>query len=177
MQLQSFLHLIQYKITDGYSFDWKCFGRNAHGIQCDEKDGYNLVAIYDRFTHRVYQIEAWDYITNHSYRWTDPDFLESHVNECAANNVDYYEACDGVFIDFQMEDDIINMGNKIIEAHNARILELASDIDEDGKEEIVLNLSEQEQFDLMKMAHEQDMSLNEFVESILVKFIESVEKK
>jgi predicted HicB family RNase H-like nuclease len=41
-----------------------------------------------------------------------------------------------------------------------------------GKEDIVLNLDRDELYQLMLMAHEQDITLNQLVENILKKYIE-----
>jgi hypothetical protein len=42
----------------------------------------------------------------------------------------------------------------------------------DGREEIQLDLTDDELLRLMKMAHEADLTFNEFVEQALVQFIE-----
>lgn len=47
----------------------------------------------------------------------------------------------------------------------------------DGKEEIILRLDREDLFQLMLMAHEQDVTLNQLVENILRGFIEEAKNK
>ena len=47
----------------------------------------------------------------------------------------------------------------------------------DGKETIELNLDKELLFDLMLMAHERDITLNQLIEEALRLFIEEQEKK
>jgi predicted HicB family RNase H-like nuclease len=47
----------------------------------------------------------------------------------------------------------------------------------DGSEDIVLNLDRDELYRLMLMAHEQDITLNQLVETILKEFIENHKKE
>lgn len=47
----------------------------------------------------------------------------------------------------------------------------------DGRAEVELDLPDNELFDLMLMAHNQDITLNQLVENILREFIDSLEPK
>jgi hypothetical protein len=46
---------------------------------------------------------------------------------------------------------------------------------EDNRVEILLDLSDQELLVLFKMAHERDMTFNDFVEHVLTEYLEQVE--
>jgi hypothetical protein len=45
----------------------------------------------------------------------------------------------------------------------------------DGREEIALDLTDQELLVLFKMAHENDMTFNDFVEKVLTDYLEQIE--
>jgi hypothetical protein len=47
----------------------------------------------------------------------------------------------------------------------------------DGREDLVLNLEREELYQLMLMAHEQDITLNQLVENILQRYIDDHKNK
>jgi hypothetical protein len=46
----------------------------------------------------------------------------------------------------------------------------------DGRSDVVLNLEREELYELMLMAHEQDITLNQLVEQILQQYIDEYKK-
>lgn len=161
--LQSYLEAIQYRVTGGSEFLWHCFGRNARTLDSEAKrlDEFSMNAIFDSKTQRVYSIEAHDYVESRAYRWIDPEFRDAHTQEAQDRDVDPNNAWDDTdFIDVEIPEDILE---KISKMHNGE--------EYDTRIMIPLDLSDAEQLELMRRAHELDITFNELVCGILTKAI------
>jgi hypothetical protein len=159
--LKQFMECIDYKITEGSDYCWKCFGDNAYQIDSWNGEtgiqGHSIHVVFDTVTQFVYELQAWDYSTQRYYRWISPDYVDAVKAEAAARNVEFEDACDGVdFIDLDMEEDILEKAEAI-----------ANDEPYDTRCQISLDLPDETIFILMKLAHEADMTLNAYVEQIL----------
>jgi len=66
---------------------------------------------------------------------------------------------------------LVLRGNLLKNILELNMIELA----EDNRVEILLDLSDQELLVLFKMAHEKDMTFNDFVEHVLKEYLEQVE--
>ena len=163
--IEKFMKAVQYKITEGSAYCWQCYGPNAYSLEhWNQKydDGISTNIIFDTITHVVYEMQAWDYSTHREYRWINPDYLEAHKDEASLRNIDFKESIDGnKFIDLEVEDDILKKATAIVagEPYDARVT-------------IVLELEEELLNKMMFLAHEADVTLNQYVEKILRSFIE-----
>jgi hypothetical protein len=161
MELKDYFEAIEYKITEGSDYLWQCYGPNAHQLDSQTED-YTINVIFDKVNQTVYQLEAWDYRTDRYYRWINPSYLEAFKDECTEREIDYRNAIDTTnFVDLELATDLLEKARAIMadEAYDTRV-------------QVPLDLDDDLLFDLMKMAHEHDVTLNQMVEVILRQVIE-----
>jgi hypothetical protein len=156
--LKDFMELVEYRINDGYEYQWQCYGGDAHSIGYENIDsGVSISAIFDKGDQTVYEMQAWDGTNKREYRWINPSYVTAHDNECLERNVSSLESIDGRnFINLEVEEDILEKAAAIY-----------AGVDYDERIIVKLDLTEEYECVLMRMAHEKDMSLNKFVEYIL----------
>jgi hypothetical protein len=157
--IKDFMECVDYRITEGSEYLWQCFGPNAHSLDCwnGEHDGFSIGIVFDTKKTTVYKFEAHDYSKQNSYRWIHPDWKEIHNNEAKNKNVDIKQAYDDInFIDIDVAEDILEKATHIVMG-----------IDYDERVQVPLDLPETLMNKLFRMAHEQDITLNELVENIL----------
>jgi hypothetical protein len=173
MSIKYFMEAINYRITEGSDYLWSCFGGNAYCIDSwngsHDADGYSASCIFDRETQEVYQLEVWDYGLHgepRQYRWINPDYIDDVKAEYSEKGIDFKESIDGKkFIDLELQEDILNKMEAIVngESYDTRI-------------QIPLELPDSDVYELMKLAHEKDITFNQLVEEALEKFIDEFEK-
>lgn len=161
MKLKDFLELVNYQVSDTSQYQWSCFGYNAvtfdhwngvHGI-----GGRSITAIFDTVTTEVYEMQAWDYSANREYRWIKPEYVEAQRAESISRGISFEESMDGrLFIDLDMEEDILEKATAIFAgvAYDTRVM-------------VPIDLPDDLLCAAMRLAHEQDITLNEYVEQIL----------
>lgn len=167
--IQNFLETIDFQITDGSDYLWKCFGNHAYRLESwsgasNNTDLYSIGIIFDKNNQTVYQAEAHDYEKQISYRWTNPEFVQAYRDEVKekldSETVDV--AYDDVkFTDLEEAKDWLTKARAIFlnEPYDTRI-------------SIPIDLEDDELFRLMKLAHEQDITLNQLIEQILQRVID-----
>lgn len=166
--LKDYLEAVGYRITGGSEYQWKCFGENARYLDCDspELNVYNVSCVFDSVDQTVYTVEAWDYANERVYRWIHPAYIKKHMKACAKHEVDVYSACDSMnYTDLDVAEDILEKASAIIkgEEYDERVL-------------VPLTIDKDEMFELMRIAHSKDITLNELVEDILRSAIDLAEE-
>ena len=157
--LKDFMQTVDYKITEGSDFCWDCYGSNAYNLSYWNQDhnGHGLGIIFDTRTHKVYEVQAHDYKHNRAYRLINPDYQAEYDKEAVIRGVQANEAWDEVnYIDLETDEDFLDKAQSII-----------SGKDYDTRIDVPLRLDDDALFELMKKAHEQDITLNQLVEDIL----------
>ena len=165
LTLKEFMDLIDYKITEGSKYQWDCFGTNAYTLESwdGDSDGHSFSILFDTQTQVVYQVEAHDYKNNRAYRIVNTDFSAAYSAECLERGVNEKQATEDVnFVDLDTVDDFIQKG-----------LAIRAGEDYDTRVEIQLDLDDDTVVQLMKMAHERDITFNQMVEEILREVIDS----
>ena len=159
--LKEWMEVVEYRVTEGSNFMWQCYGPNAYSLDSwnGEQDGNSFTVIFDTKTQVVYEVQSHDYKNQRAYRLVNPDFKFERDVESANRNVSLDEAWDNVnYVDLEADDDWIQKAQAI-----------AADEDYDTRVSIPIDLPEAELMVLFKMAHEQDMTFNDFVEQTLRK--------
>lgn len=157
--IKDFMECVDYRITEGSDYLWQCFGPNAHSLDCwnGDHNGFSVGIVFDTKTTTVYKFEAHDYSKQNSYRWIHPDWKEIHDKESRNKGVDITQAYDDVkFIDIDVSEDILEKATHIVMG-----------IDYDERIQVPLDLPDSLLNKLFRIAHEQDITLNELVENIL----------
>jgi hypothetical protein len=157
--IKDFMEIVDYKINDGSEYCWNCFGENARFLGYWDSDGNKSTVsiVYDTKDQTVYTMEAWDNEGDKVYRWIHPDFLQSLKDECEERGIEFKNAFDDVdFIDLETSSDIME---------KARAIHLGESYD--TRVEVPVNFTDEELFSYMKLAHEQDITLNQLIEKAL----------
>ena len=157
--LKEWMELVDYRITEGSDYCWNCYGHDAHSLDSwnGDQDGHSFCVIFDTKTQVVYEVQAHDYRNQRAYRFINPIFEATHHAEAIRRKVDFKEAWDDVnYTDLETEEDWLE---------KAQAIEAGEDYD--SRVQVPLTLDNDQIFELMKMAHVRDITLNQLVEEIL----------
>jgi hypothetical protein len=163
--LKEYFEITNYRITEGSEFMWHCYGPNAYSLSSwsGEQDGHSCECIFDTHSQTVYQVSVCDYSKERAYRYINPDYVESYRSESNHRDVDQDEAWDDVkYIDLETVEDFIEKATAIVnnEPYDERV-------------QVELDLCEDDVHQLMKLAHEQDITFNELINKMLKEYVES----
>jgi hypothetical protein len=157
--MRDFMEVINYRITEGSDYGWDCFGNDAHSISYwnGDYDGHSFNLVFDTKDQTVYSAEICDYKRQRAYRLINPEFKTAHDKEAKNRDVLDNQAWDDVnFIDLESDDDWIEKATAIVEGR-----------DYDTRIIIPVNLPDDVLYELMKQAHDRDITLNQHFENIL----------
>ena len=165
--VKDFMEIVQHRITEGGDYGWQCYGPNAYRLDSwsGDQDGHSVSIVFDTWTQTVYEVSAYDYQAQRAYRLINPDYRAAFDREAVYRGVEANEAWDEVnYVDLEADDDFIQKAQAIVagEVYDTRV-------------EVPLELDDAVLFDLMKMAHEQDITLNTLVENIIRAEIDRLE--
>ncbi len=158
MNIKQFFDVINYKITYGEQYHRNTYGSNAYLYDYwnQDPDGYSTYLIFDTESQVVYESAVCDYKNNRAYRWINPDFVK--VNDFENSNI----AWDNVtYTDVSDSYDFLEKLEAIVDG-----------VEYDQRVSITLDLPECMITDLMKLAHELDVTLNQLVEEILLEYLD-----
>jgi len=160
--LKQFLEVIDLKITGGEDYYWGCYGSNARFLESDYSaaNGYSCTAIFDSETQTVYELEAHDFNNERSYRWINPDYEFLMIAEANKRGVSKDNAYDGVeFVDVILED-FFEKASAIVsgDEYDTRVI-------------VPIDFDDATFMFIAKAAHAKDITLNKFVEGVIVEQI------
>jgi len=165
--LKDFMEVIDYKITEGSDYLWHCYGEHAYRLDSwnQEQDGHTVSIVFDTRTQKVYEASAYDYGRDRAYRLINPDYRQAHQQEASEKNVQENQAWDDVnYVDLETDEDFLDKARAISQGR-----------DYDNRVQVPLDLPDDMLFELMKRAHEQDITLNQLVEIIVRDAIDQAE--
>ena len=165
--LKEFMEICNYRITEGSDFQWECYGPNAYTLDSwnGDQDGHSFSIYFDTKTQEVYEVQIHDYRNQRAYRMINPEFVKKHKKEAKRREVEYKEAWDDVnYIDLEVDDDWIQ---KALAVEAGEVY--------DTRVSVPLVLDRDQMYDLMTLAHERDMTLNELVEFVIREEIKRIE--
>lgn len=157
--LKEYLEAIDFKITGGSDYQWKCFGDNARYLDCDSPvlNEYSVSCVFDSVDQTVYTVEAWDYDNDRCYRWINPDYVNAYKKACKKHNIDFKNACDRMdYVDLDVAADILEKAHAIVlqEEYDDRV-------------QVEVDFTDEDMLQYMKLAHQMDITFNELVEQAL----------
>ena len=167
--VKEWMELVEYRITEGDSYGWSCFGDKAFSLSSwnGDHNGWSFNMVFDTQTQTVYTVEVCDYARDRAYRMINPDFKQAHDDEARDRDVDGKEAWDAVnYVDLDVDDDFIQKG-----------LAIRDGVEYDTRVSVPLTVPDDVLFELMKRAHEQDITLNQLVEQVLWEAIRAEESR
>jgi hypothetical protein len=166
LTLPEFFELIEHRVTGGSELQWQCYGHHAYVIESDGAN-HSFSVVFDRANQVVYEVTVCDYVNNRAYRMINPDFKFGHDDEAAGRDVPANQAWhDVLYVDLDVADDFIQKGLAIRDGKSY-----------DTRISIPLTLPNSEMLALMTMAHERDMTFNDFVTEILEQALANLKKE
>ena len=164
--LKEFLEIVDYRITEGSNYDWPGFGHAAHSLSAwngvHGKGGWSFNIVFDTEDQTVYMVEACDYTNDRAYRLVNPDYKKAHDDHAKTLGVFENQAWDDVdYTDLEVDLDWIEKARAICNGK-----------DYDTGVLIPIDFTDEELLTYMKMAHERNITFNQFVEDALRDFIE-----
>lgn len=157
--LKEWMELTDYRITEGSDYFCDRYGPNAYSLDSWNgiQDGFSFTVIFDTKTQQVYEVQAHDYLHNRAYRM----FAEGY-----AAPLDDDQAWDDLkYVTLDVDDDFIQ-----------KSLAIRAGEDYDTRVSIPVDFSDDELLKYMTMAHERDMTFNQFIEEALRHAIEEVKR-
>ena len=169
ISIKEWMELVDYKITEGDTYGWQCYGPNAYQLNSwngvHGKGGHSFSIVFSTKSQKVYEVSMCDYTNDRAYRMINTKFQEKHRKEAMERGVNLNEAWDDVdYVELDVVDDFIQ-----------KALAIRAGEDYDTRVQVDVDFSDEELLKYMKMAHERDMTFNEFVEEALRHAIEEVE--
>lgn len=167
MILRDWLEAVDYRITEGSEYYWRCYGPDAYQLTValdddrdrNDRDRY-ASCVFDRKTLRVIEATVTD--DDRNYRWIQISHRDAHDDEARSRGFDPNIAYDAVrFIDLELGQDILEKTRAILRGESY-----------DDRVQVEIDLTPAEQFRLMQLAHERDMTLNQFVEQLIQEVID-----
>jgi hypothetical protein len=157
--LKEFMQAVGYRITEGSTYGWNCYGPNAYALDSwnGDQDGHSAGIVFDTKTQEVYQVTAYDYSRDRAYRLVNPAYLSTFNEEASYREVDSKEAWENVeYTDLDVEEDFIEKLTAIVngEEYDARV-------------QVQVDFSDEDLLKYMKLAHEQDITFNQLIEEAL----------
>ena len=159
--MKEWMELVDYKITEGSEYGWSCYGPNAYTLDSwngvHGKGGYSFSIVFSTKSQKVYEVSVCDYTNDRAYRMINPKNIEKHRKEAESKSVLANQAWDDVdYIDLDVDDDFIQkcLAIREGESYDTRVL-------------VPVDFSDEDLLQYMKLAHERDMTFNEFVEEAL----------
>ena len=165
--MKEWMELVDYRITEGSDYCWECYGTHAYTLDSWNLDhnGHSFTITFDTKTQEVFEVQAHDYKHQRAYRMINENYAKKHKKECKRKDVDLNEAWDDVdYIDLDIDDDFIQ-----------KCLGIKAGEDYDTRVQVEVRFSDEELLQYMKMAHERDVTFNDFVEEALRHAIAEVE--
>ena len=164
--LKQWMETCGYRITEGSEYGWNCYGYDAYSLDSwnGDQNGHTMSIVFDTKTQEVYEVYVCDYMRKRAYRLINPEYKEAHDNEVKERSIDD-EAYDNVkFVDLETVEDFIEKAEAIV-----------NDEEYDTRVQVPLTLPDDSLFQLMKLAHERDITLNQMVEALLRDAIDNEE--
>jgi hypothetical protein len=167
--MKEWMELADYKITEGDSFGWQCYGPNAYQLSSwngvHGAGGHSFNIVFSTKTHKVYEVSVCDYTNNRAYRMIAQNRLAKHTKEAKRREVDLNRAWDDVdYVDLEVADDFIQ-----------KCLAIRAGEPYSTDVSVPIDLPDDLLMFAFRAAHEHDITFNQYVNRALRHLIDRVE--
>jgi len=165
--MKEWMALVDYRITEGSTYDWQCYGPDAYHLDSwnGDQDGHSFTILFDTKTQTVYEVQAHDYLNQRAYRMVNPDFAKKVRKEAKRRSVDKDMAWDDVdYVDLEVDDDFFQ-----------KCLSIQAGEPYSTDVSIPLDLPDDVLMVAFRAAHEQNITFNQYVNDALRSLINQVE--
>jgi hypothetical protein len=162
--LKEWMEVVEYRITEGSTYQWGCFGQNAYSLDSwdGEQDGHSFTIIFDNKTQEVYEVQAHDFAHQRAYRLINPAYAEQYRTEAKSRAALADQAWDDVdYVDLETDDDWMQ-----------KAMAIAAYEDYDTRVSVPVDFSDEDLLKYMKLAHDRDITFNQLVTEALIEAIE-----
>jgi len=164
--MKEWMELVDYKITEGSNYGWDCYGPNSYSLDSwngvHGTGGYSFSIVFSTKSQKVYEVSVCDYTNNRAYRMIAENKQEKYRKEAEHKSVLANQAWDDVdYVNLDVVDDFIQ-----------KCLAIKAGEDYDTRVQVPVDFSDEDLLKYMKMAHDRDMTFNEFVEEALRNVLE-----
>lgn len=163
ISLKEFMETVNYRITEGSNYGWSCFGYDAYSLDSwnGDQDGHSLTVTFDTKTQVVYMVEAHDFKNQRAYRMINPAYVEAHNAEVKTRGVTDQAWEDDAgepieYVDLDVDTDFMEKAQAIVAGE-----------DYDTRVQMSVDFTNEELLKYAMMAHDLDITLNEFIERAL----------
>jgi hypothetical protein len=158
LTVKEWMELVDYRITEGSTYGWRCFGYDAYQLDSwnGDQEGYSFTITFDTKTQEVYQVEAHDFRNGRAYRMINPNYAPKHMMETADRGVPDEAWEDVNYVDLEADDDFVQ-----------KSLAIKAGEDYDTRVSVPVDFTDEELLKYMKLAHERDITFNQFIEEAL----------
>jgi hypothetical protein len=164
LDMKEWMELVDYKITEGDTYGWSCFGPNSYQLSSwngiHDKGGYAFNIVFSTKSHKVYSVEVCDYTNDRAYRIINPEYVKKHEKEAEKRGVDNMAWDDVEFIDLEVDDDFIQ-----------KALSIKAGEDYSTDISVPIDLPDGLLLEAALNAHRQDITLNEYINNALREMI------
>jgi hypothetical protein len=168
INLKDFMETVNYRITEGSTYGWSCFGFDAYMLDSwnGNHNGHSLTITFDTKTQVVYMVEAHDFKNQRAYRMINPAYKEAYDEAVKIRDIEdsAWEDDDGnpvEYTDLEVDEDFIQKARAIV-----------ADEDYDTSVSIPLDLPDDLLLQAALNAHKQDITLNEYINNALREMID-----
>ena len=168
--MKEWMELVDYKITEGDTYGWSCYGPNAYRLDSwngvHGKGGYSFSIVFSTKSQKIYEVSMCDYTNDRAYRMINPKFQEKHRKEAESKSVLANQAWDDVdYVDLEVDDDFIQ---------KALAIKAGEDYSTDVS--IPIDLPDDLLMFAFKAAHAENMTFNDWMNQMLKSFVDKVNK-
>jgi hypothetical protein len=165
--LKDYMEAVNYQITESDPYLWSNYGKHAQTFSSwngsNDHHGWSVGCVFDRENQTVYEMTVCDYHRTRAYRWINPVCRDKLYSDKRLRGFEKDYAWDTTeWCDLEISEDILEKTKAIVSGneYDTRIM-------------VSINLTDKELFQAMKLAHEQDITFNQFVANVLMMAIES----
>lgn len=165
LTIKDWMELTEYRITNSEIYGWDCFGPTAHCFDSwngkHDDGGWSMCIVFDIKDQCVYEVSVCDFQRNRAYKIINTDF-ESAYRTRLGDKSDL--AWDDVkYTQLETDTDFVEKAQAIIAGEEY-----------DNRIQIPVDFSDKELLTYMKLAHERDITFNQFVIEALLALIEDI---
>lgn len=166
MKLAQVNEAMDHRITEGSEYGWACWS-NARYLDY-ESDFAHVSAVYNTKTQEIYQADinikphSWGDTDVKPYRWLNPAYSDLYYAEAKRRGVNADQAWDDVnWVDLDVAEDWLEKATAIFNG-----------LEFDDRIQVPVEFTDAELLKYMKLAHERDLTFNQFIEQVMREFID-----
>lgn len=85
IDVSDWMEAIDYHITEGFEWEWECFGENVVELNSWDGDhsGFSTEIVFNNKTKHIYQVSLCDFGKDKAWQYIDPKYRDAYMEEAA----------------------------------------------------------------------------------------------